>query len=162
MFFHQRRSAHQPAWAIQSKTTQRLREFLCHPHFQWAKSSIVIDYTGVGRSFRDVLAMSGVRNTIVPVTITGGAVQTELLGTANVPKQHLIGTLQILLQNRRIRIAPGLDQAGTLKLELENFRRNTANGYQPRNAKIHDDTVLALALASWHATRRYRGLLPPG
>lgn len=144
-----------------SNVAGRIRTLLQHPHFRWATSSLVIDYTGVGRGFRDILSLSGVRTNLVPVTITGGSAANDTPNSSNVPKRHLIGTLQILLQNQRLEIASALDNAGTLRLELGNLQRSL-DGYRAGNAAIHDDTVLATALAAWYAAKRYRGVLPPG
>lgn len=149
-----------PLETTYSAVAARIKSFLDHPHFRWAKASLVIDYTGVGRGFRDILSLSGVSVNLVPVTITGGSAESGKGSSANVPKSHLVSTLQILLQNRRLVIAPDLEQAGIWKLELENFRRNAGDGYRTSSSRIHDDTVLATALAAWYAARRYRGLLP--
>src|SRR5262249_58229571 len=57
-----------------------------------------------------------------PITITGGhAVTASAAGGTHVPKRELVGTLQVLLQCRRLRVARGLPEAALLARELETF-----------------------------------------
>jgi hypothetical protein len=91
-----------------------------------------------------------------PIIISAG--QTVIWGpdgSIQVPKKDLIGTLQLLLQNRRLRIAHSLPFAETLVEELENYRvkitllgNETVEEWRERQ---HDDLVFAVAMAAWMA-----------
>jgi hypothetical protein len=74
-----------------------------------------------------------------------------------VPRQELVGTLQVLLQCQRLKVAPALPEAALLVRELANFRAKSAIAAEDlvlswREGE-HDDLVLAVALACWHAGR---------
>jgi hypothetical protein len=118
---------------------------------------ILVDQTGVGRAVLSQL-IEGLRNAapwrLHACTITAG---TELTNGDNgglyVPKKELVGTLQVLLQARRLQIPRSLPDAALLARELENFRSKPvlASKDAPldwREGK-HDDMVLAVALAAW-------------
>jgi hypothetical protein len=109
------------------------------------------------------------------VTITGGneVHHDEATGYWSVPKRELVGTLQVLLQNHRLKIGAELPEASVLVAELRNFRaRINASGHDSYGAGpaadwrdgAHDDLVLATAVAAWYAERanRYRGAFVPG
>ena len=103
------------------------------------------------------------------MTITAGSVveRIEEIGHVlglRVPKKHLASTVQVLLQEGRLRIGRDLPHAGTLTAEMQNFKAKiNPNGHVGYGAGDdwrdgnHDDLVLALALACWlgeWATRR--------
>lgn len=120
-------------------------------------SILMVDQTGVGRAVVDMLA-EGLRGQVtcmfMPVTITAGQQATVSdTGCFNVPKKILVGTLQVLLQSRRLRIGRSLPGAAALVKELENFRIKITNARQESfeawRASQHDDLVLAVALAAW-------------
>ncbi len=78
-------------------------------------------------------------------------------GGRNVPKKELVSTLQVLLQARRLRVAPALPEAQTLVRELLNFQvkitpaaNETFGAWREGQ---HDDLVLAMAIAAWQAER---------
>jgi hypothetical protein len=125
---------------------------------------IAVDGTGVGRPVVDLFRPLGKR--LIPVTIHGGQQTTRDPDTGywQVPKRELVGVVQVLLQSRRLRIAPGLADAEVLAQELRAFRaRISASGHDSyaagttpddwRTGGAHDDLVLALALACWYAER---------
>jgi hypothetical protein len=74
-----------------------------------------------------------------------------------------VSRIQALLQSGRLRIAAGTPQLEQLERELVGFSAKTsASGrttYEALTERIHDDLVIALALALWHpgrsAQRRY-------
>jgi len=66
----------------------------------------------------------------------------------------LVSRLQALLHEGRLKIQKELSEAETLVRELQDFRVEfTAAGHLTFNARSgrHDDLVLALAIAVWHA-----------
>jgi hypothetical protein len=120
-------------------------------------SVLVVDQTGVGRAVVNMVAAGlkgGVDCLFVPATISAG--QDVTLGTTGrlfVPKKELIGTLQVLLQTRRLQIARSLPDAALLLKELENFRMkvNVARDdtLEAWREGRHDDLIFAVALAAW-------------
>lgn len=120
---------------------------------------LIADATGVGRPVIDLLGHSISAFQLHAVTITGGHTETkdEPGGVTywNVPKRVLVSTVQVLLQTQRLKIAPGLPEAGTLTRELQNFQvkitDSAHDSYGAWREGSHDDLVLAVALACWAA-----------
>jgi hypothetical protein len=101
---------------------------------------------------------------LLPITITGGhKAALDDYGNWLVPKKDLVSTVQVLLQSRRIKIAPALPDAQTLVQELLNFKLKvtiSANDtLDDWRAGVHDDLVLAVAIAAWEGERH--GSCPP-
>jgi hypothetical protein len=78
-----------------------------------------------------------------------------------VPRQELATTLQVLLQSRRLRVAPALPEAAMLARELAAFQVKVSAASEAEmdawRQGTHDDLVLAVAVATWlgeHAMRR--------
>ncbi len=91
------------------------------------------------------------------VWITAGAkTHIDDRGVWNVPKRELVSCLQVLLQSRRLTIANVPDR-DLLKKELLNFRVKITAAMNETFAAwregIHDDLVLAVALAVWAADK---------
>jgi hypothetical protein len=119
--------------------------------------ALVVDQTGVGHAVVGMLAdalRGRVSCLFCPVTLTAGhAVTGGDAGVLNVPKKELVGTLQVLLQTRRLDVARTLPEAAVLIQELENFRTKVTTAGQEtleswREGR-HDDLVLAVAMAAW-------------
>jgi hypothetical protein len=92
---------------------------------------LAIDVTAVGRPVSEMVRRTKLKARIVPIPVTGGHKATRgELGGFLVPKKDLASTLQVLLQSRRIKVAPSLREAETLVRELLNFKMkvpSTAN-----------------------------------
>lgn len=116
---------------------------------------LVVDKTGVGAAVIDSLREAGLAP--VAITITSGDSVNSDNGGYRVPKRDLIATLQVLFQNRRLKIAAGLGEAETLVKELLNFKVRISlaghDSYETWREGAHDDLVLATALACWYAER---------
>lgn len=127
---------------------------------------LIADATGVGRPVIDLLRQSIPASRLHAVTITGGTAETkdeqDRVTHWNVPKRVLVSTVKVLLQSKRLKIAPGLSEAATLTRELENFQvkiTDAANDtYGAWREGSHDDLVLAAALSCWAA--QHPGLSP--
>jgi hypothetical protein len=119
-----------------------------------------IGETGVGGAVVDLFRQERMPARLVAVTITAGREQRLEWTTASVPKLELAGVVQACLQTGRLRVVPGLALAETLKQELLGFRvkmTTVANEvYNPREG-IHDDLVLAVAIAVWLAEKNASG-----
>lgn len=122
--------------------------------------AFILDATGVGRPVVDTVKAAGLRP--IAITITGGeAVNRENWDTYRVPKRDLVATLQVLLQNQRLKIADALPQKDLLLKELLNFKAKiTLAGHETFEGDAwregaHDDLVLATALACWYGENSY-------
>jgi hypothetical protein len=134
----------------------RIAELMSNPPLRGAP--LVVDQTGVGRAVVDILRGLALPCRLVPVTITGGSAVTEAEdGSWHVPKKELVSVLQVLLQARRLAFARALPLAAALERELGTFTaRITAAANETFGSwreRDHDDLVLAVALAAWHADR---------
>jgi hypothetical protein len=128
----------------------------CQP-LQFAR--LVVDATGVGKPVAQMLELvDALAGRIVPVVITAGQASTiGNDGTLRVPKRELVSSLQVLLQSRRLQVAAALEHAATLVQELRTFRiKITTEGNETFEAwrdRDHDDLLMALAVAVWHAEK---------
>lgn len=112
---------------------------------------LIVDQTGVGRPVVDLLRQAKLR--VVAVTITGGNVLSQTDQDYKVPKRDLITSLQVLLQARRLVFAENLPLVQTLVNELLNYQvkiTEAANDVYNGREGVHDDLVLAAALAGWY------------
>jgi hypothetical protein len=132
---------------------------------------LTVDMTGVGRPVADMLKArlnewleqdrDGYLNAAW-ITITGGDSVTKAEGGGlRVPKRDLASAPLVLMQNKQLKIAEGLQLADALKRELLNFKVkiNIATGhdsYEAWREGDHDDLVLAVAMACWCGERYLR------
>lgn len=105
----------------------------------------------------DLLRQKGLRPR--GVTITEGDKGSPEGADWRVPKRELVSTIQVLLQGGRLKIAEELPNAAVLIQELLHFRVKidlvTAHdSYGPWRERVHDDLVLAIALACWYGQIR--------
>jgi hypothetical protein len=132
---------------------------------------LAVDTTGVGRPVADMLkrrleewleAARSIYLNTAWITITGGDSVTKAEGGGiRVPKRDLASAPLVLMQNKQLKIAEGLQLADTLKKELLNFKVkiNIATGhdsYEAWREGDHDDLVLAVAMACWCGERYLR------
>jgi hypothetical protein len=120
------------------------------------RTALVVDKTGVGAPVVDMFRKAGLRP--VAITITGGNSVGSGDGGYHVPKRDLVTTLQVLFQTGRLKVAAGLPEARTLVEELLNFKvkinvKTAHDSYEAWREGIHDDLVLAVALACWYGER---------
>ena len=121
------------------------------------RTALVVDATGVGRPVVDLFRKAGLRP--VAITITGGNSVGSGDGGYHVPKRDLVSTLQVLFQTGRLKVAGDLKLAPVLVDELLNFKvkinvKTAHDSYEAWREGIHDDLVLAVALACWYGERR--------
>jgi hypothetical protein len=128
------------------------------------KCVIAMDLTRTGRpvhalimkAVRGALKDSGVRVSQCPITVTGefGAVSHSPDVGWLVPRRDLVSAALILFEQEQLKIAEGLDLAGTLTHEFTEFKpkapKDELEGW--RLAK-NDDLVLAVAMSVWTAER---------
>ena len=117
------------------------------------RTSLLADKTGVGAAVIDSFYEKGIYP--ISVTIHGGSAVTEEVRGFRVPKRDLVASVQTLLQNGRLKIAPEMELAPVLRGELLNFRvkinpATAHDSYEHWREADHDDLVLATALACWY------------
>jgi hypothetical protein len=125
-------------------------------------SKLVVDYTGVGRPVLEMLRKANSGASVSPLFVTSGKNSSDdARGGWLVPRQELAATLQVLLQSRRLRVAPALPEAAMLARELAAFQVKVSESAEREmdswREGAHDDLVLAVAVAAWlgeHAMRR--------
>ena len=119
-------------------------------------STLTVDRTVVGQPVIDLLLRARLEVSTRPLTITAGLrSEYDQCGTCLVPKNELVSTLQVLLQTRRIKVAPSLPQAETLTKELSRFRAKSTlasvDTLEDWREGPHDDLVLSVAIAAWQS-----------
>jgi hypothetical protein len=121
---------------------------------EMAGIELAVDATGVGVAVVDLLR-ERLPVSFVALTITGGsAINAEGL-KHGVPKRDLISGLQVVMGQRRLKVAPSLDLAAELLDEFGRFGVSiSATGHDSYGASSgHDDLVLALSYAVYLAER---------
>jgi hypothetical protein len=119
--------------------------------------TLFVDQTGVGRPVCELFerALGGI---VMPVTITSGHSVSREGGAYHVPKKDLIGAVQLVLEQQRIRFPKLSLNARKLVKELQNYEyRITAHAnivYNPRQDSVHDDLILALSMPIWWSERQ--------
>src|SRR5262249_53124300 len=113
-----------------------------------------------GKPVVDMLRRAKVKASIRPVTVSAGHKATLDEGRWLVPKVELVSTLQVLLQSRRLKVAPALREAPTLVQELTTFQLKPVLAGDDASLAWregpHDDLVLAAGVAAWLAERALR------
>lgn len=117
----------------------------------------VVDQTGVGKVFIRQCWQIQSELDVYPIIVSAGQMSHMADdGTRVVPKRDLIMTLQMVLQTRRLKIAPDLALADLLMTEFAAYRlRNLAadaDASEWREGR-HDDLVFSVALAVWFSER---------
>jgi hypothetical protein len=117
---------------------------------------LAVDATGVGAPVIDLFKRERMKATLKPIQIIGGANVSSEFGMTRVPKRDLVSTVQVYLQNGRLKIAEQLPEAETLTRELQNFQvkinDNAHDTYGAWREGTHDDLILAASLALWAGT----------
>ncbi len=136
-----------------TEVTDRVRELVGRTMIH-GSVTLVMDATGVGLPVFDELRSRGFNP--VGVTITGGRLVSVTGGIVKVPKRVLVVTLVTLVESGRLKIATGLPNAPELIDELLGFKvrinqRTRRETYLAGRGAVHDDIVVAVALACFRA-----------
>ncbi|HZS09511.1 MAG TPA: hypothetical protein VFD58_32070 [Blastocatellia bacterium] len=114
---------------------------------------LALDATGVGLPVCEQVRRADLGIPQKNILITGGGTVNTSGWLTHVPKRDLVSAVSVALQTGRLKIAPELKDAKTLRTELENFKVKitlAANDtYGVWREGQHDDLVLAVALALW-------------
>jgi hypothetical protein len=121
---------------------------------------LIVDATGVGTPVVDMLRAARLSCGMMPVKITPGHTEREdEHGYHLVPKLDLITGLKIVFQQKKLRIAGGMEYGETLIKEMQDMRvKISPNGNEQFGAwreGTHDDLVLSVALAWWGVKKIY-------
>src|SRR5262249_29878445 len=124
-------------------------------------SVLCVDATGVGRAVVDLFRKARPKARLIPITITGGSVESSGPDGWTVPKRDLAGVLQVLLGQRRLQVSPALPLAPVLARELSTFKVKVSlatgnESFEAWRERDHDDLVLAVAMACWYGERGQR------
>jgi hypothetical protein len=119
-------------------------------------SDLIVDGTGVGKAVIDILRREKLRP--ISIVITGGVQFTKVhWNEYHVPKTDLVGALQVVAQEMRVKVAPEIALRDVLEREIAAFTpRRTATGLMTFEGADgeHDDLVMALACGIWHQENR--------
>ncbi len=117
---------------------------------------MAIDRTGAGRPVGDAFVEADLPCALTQVTIHGGDAVTRDDAGFRVPKRDLVGAVQVMLQQGRLKVAQVLPEAATFVREATAFRVTISDSghdsYSAWREGDHDDLVLAVAMAAWLAT----------
>lgn len=120
-------------------------------YFQYKDATLLIDRTGVGLPICDMIVASGLDP--VQVSLTAGDVTTRPEpGKVNLPKKDMVASITKVIQERRLKVVKGCENAGLFRSELKNFQlKVSASGHNSYNAAggQHDDTITAIGLCLW-------------
>ncbi len=154
--YHLRHLERPPLGTKYPTIVARVKTLLATPPLT-LRTPLIIDRTGVGRPVTDLFESEGLKP--YAVTITGGDEVIREGRHLRVPKRELISTLVAVFQTERLKIAGGLAEGEALVNELVNFKVkvNLATGhdsYEAWRESVHDDLVLAVAMAVWHGEHK--------
>ena len=110
---------------------------------------LVVDAGGPGAPVVDDIRRAQVPAFLTPMLITGGhAPGRAANGYRTVPRRELIANMVLLVEHGVLRWAETLPQRAALDHELLQLNAGTTH---PNKAGAHDDLVMAIAIAAWHA-----------
>jgi hypothetical protein len=142
------------------KVVDHVRQLVRHDHLR-GRCVVVVDATGVGAPVVDMMRSGHLGCDVIAVNITGGEKETQSGNVWNVPKKDLMARVQVLIEQRELKIALRMKEARPLVRELTDVRMTAGSGGSLRmgadGSGQHDDLVIALALACWRAKRRQNG-----
>ncbi len=139
-----------------TKVVERVGEVAWNPRLA-RDCRLVVDATGVGAPVVEMLRSARLPCSLTAVTITGGEHAHGRGEDWHVPKRDLLASVQVLLEDGRLKIQKTLSEAAALVRELTDIRiHQRVGGRVSMGAEghgEHDDLALAVALACWRARR---------
>jgi hypothetical protein len=124
-------------------------------YFQYKDPKLLIDRTGIGLAICDMIVASGLNPVQVAVT-SGDLVTYPASGKVNLPKKDFVAAMTKVIQERRIKVVRGCENAALFRSELKNFQLQvTASGHNTYSAAgtAHDDTIVAVGLCLWYGEK---------
>lgn len=145
------------------RVVEKVAGYVNHPKML-GDIDLVVDTTGVGSAIYDYLMEERGVSPIGVIT-TGGEVPAfnERTGMWSLPKKDLVAALVMLYQTGRLVMNPRLENLVDFRDQLQNFSskisRDTGHtSYEAMTEAVHDDLVIAVALAGWWAGITSSGL----
>ncbi len=135
----------------------RVKELLNTPPLRDKRVALLVDRTGVGQGAVDELLRERLRP--IAVFAHGGDKTTQDKEGLKTPKKDLIHTAQMLLESGRLKVAPGLREAPTLKKELARRSSQTTRSSRTRRPPMNRSPPGARETTT---TSSSRSLLPDG
>jgi hypothetical protein len=131
-------------------------------------ATLVVDRTGVGQAVLNLLT-DGQRNQVkclyIAVSIGSGVDPTVGEGGIQIPRKELVGVLQVLFQNGRLKLPASFRDIDVLVDELLKFKARVRvagdNTLESWREGPHDDLVLAVGLAAWQSEATLPPLVDP-
>jgi len=120
--------------------------------FEYHDPCLIIDRTGVGLPICDMIVAGGLQPVQVSLT-SGDLVSKPEPGKVNLPKKDMVASITKVIQERRLKVVVGCENAALFRSELKNFQlKVSSSGYNTYNAApgAHDDTITAIGLCLWH------------
>jgi len=120
--------------------------------FEYHDPRLIIDRTGVGLPICDMIVAGGLQPVQVSLT-SGDLVSKPEPGKVNLPKKDMVASITKVIQERRLKVVPGCENAALFRTELKNFQlKVSASGQNTYNAAPgqHDDTITAIGLCLWY------------
>lgn len=123
--------------------------------FQYKNPKLIIDRTGVGLPICDMIVAGGLQPVMVSLT-AGDVVTRPEAGKINLPKRDMVASITKVIQERRLKVVAGCENAALFKNELKNFQlKVSASGHNTYNAApgSHDDSITAVGLCLYYSEK---------
>lgn len=154
--YHGRHIEQLPLGTPYPAIVEHIRHLMARPELS-GRVSLVVDAGGVGLPVVDMMRESGLQP--IPIIITGGNDVSRGESGYRVPKRDLVAALQVLFHSGRLRFSNRLPLTDELKKQLQGFTykisKNGSDTYEAMTEQVHDDLVMAAAMAAWYAERHY-------
>jgi hypothetical protein len=150
--------AREPLGTTYPNVVRDIVDLMALSTFAGTPTGLVVDATGCGQAPIDLLREAKLKP--VAVWITAGDIVTEgqVPGDWRVPKRNLVSQLLVARQTDALKWKKDLPLRDVFERELEAFKVKISlltahDSYGAWREGAHDDLVLAVALATWEATR---------
>lgn len=137
---------------------EEMTDIVMHSDYlRTVNAELVVDKSGVGSPVVEALRRErGLACTAVVITSGETEAYQAEISEYHVPKVNLVTCLQGLVQRRRFQVFEDVEARKELFDELADFsyKVNKDTGrtsYEAASAKVHDDLVIAVSLATWFA-----------
>ena len=132
----------------------RAREVMQHPRIA-GRCTLIVDAHGPGAGVIPMLEHPAFPAPIVRMKATNGQEAKQTGNSYTVPKTALLDRLESALRTKKLRLAPG-PLTDALFRELTMLQKELQpSGYVTYSTPIHDDLVMATAMAVWLAWERH-------
>lgn len=146
-----------PLGTAYPEVARRAREVVRHPRMD-GRCTLIVDAQGPGGGVLPMIE-PGLGAPLVKMKATNGQEAREGEKSLNVPKTALLDRLEYVLRTKKLRIAMGpLTEEFVRELTMLKKEYQTS-GYVTYTTPIHDDLVMAVAMAVWYAWEQHKPYL---